>query len=137
MNLERLAMLRAEEQVREGSESWRIDEKVEWRRKKPRARLVLVGKRKGGKAPSCLCGECLTCYRREAMARHRERKRNGQPQGKPGRPLDPVRVCSECGRRIAKRNDTGVCSKCQHSYKWRRQGRAAVKRGLFSHGGGI
>jgi hypothetical protein len=45
--------------------------KREWARRNSLRRRV----RRGGRAPSCLCGECETCRRREKMRRYRERRR--------------------------------------------------------------
>lgn len=74
--------------------------------------------RGGIKAPSCLCGSCRLCQRREWMRRWRA----GQP--KANKLLGPHftlgRLC-KCGEPISDKNRSGMCQACwKVGSKWRR-----------------
>jgi Zn ribbon nucleic-acid-binding protein len=114
MNLERLALARAEEQLAH----------VDLREPEPRRPKIRVVKFKGGGRPiGCFCGECTRCQKREWMRRWRA-----------GNIPVPV-TCSRCGNRKLKwRNTTGWCKRCQQKHPGEFKRHLAAR---FAHGGGI
>jgi len=51
-----------------------------WRREQARRASMARRRRSGGRKPSCVCGQCKTCRRREAQRRRRARLNNRRPQ---------------------------------------------------------
>jgi hypothetical protein len=91
---------------------------------------------KSGKALLCECGVCRRCTKRRWMQRYRA----GGPRlvAKLGPRMDPKRKCPVCGKWLAVHNRTGFCRLCSKThYKPQRSPAVAVRRGNFSHGGGI
>lgn len=101
MNLEAIALRRAEEQVsRHGAE---IPTHIDWAAvQRPVSRTARQLK--------CICGHCHTCRNREAMraARDAAPKRPHKPMG-PSMALG--RRCG-CGQPISDKNRTGECQFC-------------------------
>ena len=113
MNLEALALLRAEEQMDGGA--WKKLDPVE-RRFVPR--LV---PHPGGNPRTCECGTCRKCKKREWMAAYR------------GGYLKRY-ACTQCGRRIWGDKGGGWCARCRtlKPGAFRR-----FMRATFIDGGGI
>lgn len=109
---------RAEEQL---TSAWREPEPPEPRR----LRLARPQQRqhKGGTKPTCLCGSCRKCTRREWMRNFRA-----------GQPTSEKRYCDQCGERRYGNDEALWCSTCQQK---RPAAHRRAKAFVFAGGGGI
>jgi hypothetical protein len=86
--------------------------------------------------PSCECGACRTCKKREAVRLVRAERRPVEP-GRPGPKMATDRACQGCRGPIRRDNRSGFCAACHDTAKPRRVGHVARRGDHFSHGGGI